>query len=120
MSVTPKRARWDNKQKILVVSGNRSTPESLAAIIDGHRIRRGVSMYQIAQGRSFSRDAVIRMLGSYRATRRGDVSLYKMDSGSMPGRVRLVTFLGILESLGLDVEIVSRSGLGRGISELDV
>lgn len=99
-----KRSHWNNEHRMLVVSGRRSTVRSLAATLAVTQKRLKLSLYRIAQGRSFTRDSVVRLLKGY-----GPLGRTRVMDPEEPGRVRLGTFLEILEAMGLDIEIVIRS-----------
>ena len=97
--MSKKTARWNDGLEMFVVSGKRSTVQSIGDFI-GHTMERlSITMYRVAKGKPFTRDSVVRLV-------RGEGERAK-------GGVQLSTFLDILESLGLDIEIVTRPASGK-------
>ncbi|HSW46613.1 MAG TPA: hypothetical protein VLM89_13700 [Phycisphaerae bacterium] len=102
-------AEFDTDLKAFVVPGKPSSIDSLVTFIAKRCKERNISPYRIMRMTGMTQTPVYHFFQGYRGTSKAGL----VKNPESVGRVRLDTFLKIVQSLGFDIEIVAREKPGR-------
>ena len=94
-----------------VVPGEEHTVETLVAVLADSCRRRRITPYRLSKVSGVTLPAVQRFFQGYKGTTEGREGT--VNNPEEVGRVRLDTFLKIVQAAGYDVEIVQRHPPGR-------